>query len=347
MEIAGKEYLVGIYRDVTERKRGEEDLISSEQRFRAIFDNATDGILLTDVEEKRFFTANNRFCQMLGYTLDEVEQLEATDLHPEEGQPYISDVFEMHTQGEFIRGTEIPMQRKDGSCLYDDINTTSIEIAGKEYLVSIYRDVTDRKEAEDEIIRQSEFLTTVMESLTHPFYVIDAKDYTIKMANPATGFGRISADSTCYAITHKRDKPCDGVEHPCTLKKIMETGGPTTLEHTHYDKDGNPRIVEVHGFPIFDEDNNVVQIIEYNFDITDRKELEEEHLAAKDRIIEEMRRHEKYVFEVADRLRDPLQVQKGLLELLEPDDINPDHKEMFEKILNTNKDLEKWIKKLT
>jgi len=134
---------------------------------------------------------------------------------------------------------------------------------------------TERKCAEEQIIQQREFLNSIFESLTHPFYVIDASDYSILMANPAAHLGRLTEGSKCHALTHMRDNPCSG-EHVCPLEEVKRTKKPATVEHIHYDKDGNARNVEVHGFPILDNKGNVIQMIEYCLDITERKQAEEE-----------------------------------------------------------------------
>ncbi len=140
--------------------------------------------------------------------------------------------------------------------------------------LGIIRDITERKKAEEALKQRNEFLSNIIESLSHPFYVIDVNDYMIKMANYAT-IGRSSEEiTTCYALTHKIDKPCGCEEHRCPLEETKKTKKPVTLEHIHYDKDGNVRNVEVHAYPIFDGEGNVVQIIEYCLDITERKRIE-------------------------------------------------------------------------
>ncbi len=126
------------------------------------------------------------------------------------------------------------------------------------------------------ILLQNPFCMEIMNSLPYPFYVIDADDYTIKIANSATAiFGEITRDATCYALTHKVDRPCRLPNHQCTLKEVKRTKKPIVLEHIHYDKDGNARIMEVHGYPILNADGDVAQMIEYTLDITDRKHMEE------------------------------------------------------------------------
>jgi PAS domain S-box-containing protein len=138
----------------------------------------------------------------------------------------------------------------------------------------VLSDITERKVAEQEMRQQSEFLSSVLESLTHPFYVIDAVDFTIQIANRAARVGGPSGSATCYALTHARSRPCDTAEHPCPVAEIKRTGKPVTVEHIHYDRQGNARNVEVHGYPLFDDQGNVARVIEYSFDITERKQAE-------------------------------------------------------------------------
>ncbi len=124
---------------------------------------------------------------------------------------------------------------------------------------------------EVELRQQNKFFQHMLESLTHPFYVLDANNYTIVMANSAARLGSLDSHPTCYGLTHRRDTPCDGCEHTCPLQEVKRTKQPVIVEHVHYDKDGNPRDMEVHAYPIFDEQGNVAQMIEYSLDITDRK----------------------------------------------------------------------------
>ena len=139
----------------------------------------------------------------------------------------------------------------------------------------VLADRTQSKRAEEEIQKQNEFLTNVLESLTHPFYVMNAHDYSIQIANSAARLGREVEQTTCYALTHGRDTPCGLDTDPCTIKEIKRTKQPVTVEHVHYDAQGQARIIEVHGYPLFDEDGNVARVIEYTFDITERKQAEE------------------------------------------------------------------------
>ena len=134
--------------------------------------------------------------------------------------------------------------------------------------------VTERMRTEQQVREQRQFLQNVLDSLPHPFYVINAETHIVEMANAAVHTGRLRGDITCYALTHGNDQPCKGTEHPCPLREVKRVKKPIVVEHVHLDRDDRRKDVEVHGFPIFDREGNVIQMIEYSLDITERKQIE-------------------------------------------------------------------------
>ncbi len=147
------------------------------------------------------------------------------------------------------------------------------------------KEIIERKQAEEEIQKQKKFLEATFNSVTHPFYVIDVNDYSIILANQATRVYDVTKPTKCYTLTHKRDKPCTG-EHFCPLEEVKKTKKPVKTEHIHYDKYGNVRYVDLHGYPIFDDKGNVTKMIEYTFDITERKKMEKSLQKAHDELEE-------------------------------------------------------------
>ena len=135
-------------------------------------------------------------------------------------------------------------------------------------LQSMVKERTERLEVMSRDLQQHKFLKSVIESLTHPFYVIDAADYKVIMGNSASGFDESLKGITCYELTHKRDTPCGEQEHICPVHKVKQTKKPATAEHTHYNEGGDLRYFEVHGYPVLDSEGNVGQIIEYSLDMS-------------------------------------------------------------------------------
>lgn len=128
----------------------------------------------------------------------------------------------------------------------------------------------------------------------------------------------------------------------------LRTGEKERVRFTtvHKRKDGSLYPVEVHlQLSAFGTSKAFVAII---LDITHTRELEKETLEAKDKVIEAMERQRAYTFEVADRLRNPMQVFKGSLEMINTRDLKPEQrKELIKNIHESAAEIEKWLKRLT
>lgn len=159
-------YSIHIMEDITEKRAAEKAIEESEQRFRALFDNANDGILLADIENKKFCEGNKTISQMLGYSLEEIKTLGVFDIHPEKELSYVIDQFEKQSRKEFTVAKDIPVKRKDGSVFYADINSSPITLAGKTYLMGIFRDMTERKDAQTRLKEYSEHLEEMVKERT-------------------------------------------------------------------------------------------------------------------------------------------------------------------------------------
>ena len=179
-------------RNITDRKRAEWALKESEEKFRIIFDCSKDGIILADVESKKFYTCNKTFCDMLQYTHDEIRQLCVADIHPEEDLPRLLDAFERGVRQESVLEGDIPVRRKDGSVWWAEITASPVTISGKKYLLENFRDVTDRRKADEAVTR----LGLAVDQAAEAIVITDTKG-TIQYVNPAfersTGYPREEA----------------------------------------------------------------------------------------------------------------------------------------------------------
>ncbi len=262
------------FREVTERKQIENKLQENEKQYRTIIENTfdliisylPDGTIIYASPQAKYY--GYQPSEMIGRSLSEF-------IHPDDRERVMTNLRQtIHAVDEFL--TESRIVGKDGT-IYHVEEVGKIVRDGNKIIqiTAVIRDISDRKRAEEIINQRDELIKNTIESLGHPFYVIDAEDYTIKLANSAAGMKISSEQSTCYALTHNRTTPCDTSEIHCPLEIVKRTGQPARVEHTHYDREGNLRIFEVHGYPIFGPQGKVSQIIEYSLDITDRKRAEE------------------------------------------------------------------------
>ncbi|MFH1050632.1 MAG: hypothetical protein V1779_06830 [bacterium] len=102
-------------------------------------------------------------------------------------------------------------------------------------------------------MESSEKYEHILNSITTSIYVVDINDYTIIAANDASGFKDKAGKAKCYELTHHRDSPCNSPEDRCPLEMVKSTKLPSTVEHIHFDTDGNKKNVQVNGYPVSDE----------------------------------------------------------------------------------------------
>jgi PAS domain S-box-containing protein len=177
------ERTIHIAKDISDRKRAEKALRESEERFRAIFDGARDGILLADTDQKKFLMGNRAIRRMLGYSSAELRELSVADIHSDEDLPFVIEQFEAQRKSDLAVAVDLPVQRKDGSVFHADIASAPIRIGNREYLIGSFRDVSERiqleqatLEARDRVIRQMQkhesYVHEVADRLRNPLQIL-------------------------------------------------------------------------------------------------------------------------------------------------------------------------------
>lgn len=212
------------------------------------------------------------------------------------------------------------------------LNITPLASAGPPVLIHL-QDITAHREADYEILKLNEFLNVVLNSLPHPFYVINANSFEIVMANDAARKQGIAEGCICYQATHKSSLPCTSHEHPCPLHEIRSTKQSVRIEHIHYDNDGNKRWVEINAHPIFDENGALQQFVEYSIDITERKKAEIEIQCKTIALQESNLELDRFASTVSHDLKQPLASVIGYLDLMdyETHALNNDSLKLFIK----------------
>jgi PAS domain S-box-containing protein len=168
-----------ILRDITERKQAEETLRESEERFRAIFEHASDAILVTDpAGSGKVLSANPAACRMFGYSAEEFVGLDRQS-HIDTNDPRLAELLRRRDgQGRAV--AEVTCRRKDGSTFPAEFSTALLaDRMGQRRSVAIIRDITQRKQAEEELRGARQRLESLLEN--SPLAVIEwsSADYRI------------------------------------------------------------------------------------------------------------------------------------------------------------------------
>jgi PAS domain S-box-containing protein len=178
---------IAVKEDITERKRAVESLRESEQELRAIFDGALDGIVVADAKTRKCLTANAAMCSMLGYTLEEMVRIGVSDMHPKQELPHVIEQFQRVGRHEIPMATDIPVMRKDGSVFYADVKGSTISFAGEDCLLGIFRDVTERKCAEEALQQKHASLLETQQELLNAHESLAKADRLESVGRVAAG----------------------------------------------------------------------------------------------------------------------------------------------------------------
>ena len=135
--------------DITSRVRVEEALRENEERFRMIFTNSIDGIIVADPATKKFTCVNPAICKALDYTEEKLLQMSVVDIHPKNSLEHVVSEFEAQARGEKLLAMNLPFLKKDGTIIYMDVNASIVKIGEKHRVMGIFRDITERVKAEE------------------------------------------------------------------------------------------------------------------------------------------------------------------------------------------------------
>ncbi|MBS1214738.1 MAG: domain S-box [Proteobacteria bacterium] len=138
--------------DITERKRAQEALRESEQRFRALFEQAGVGVAQVDTKSGRYVRINRRYCEILGHSAEETQRMTFYDvIHPDDLQATLDQMASLVAGkiGEF--SVEKRYRRKDGTIVWADVTVSPLWAPGEEptFHVAVAQDITERVRAQE------------------------------------------------------------------------------------------------------------------------------------------------------------------------------------------------------
>ncbi len=158
---------MGVSRDITEIKRAEEELRKSEERYRDLFENATDFIQSID-NNGNFIYVNNAWKKAMGYNDEDIKEMNMFDIIHPESREHCEAVFSKIFDGESVENIETTFVSKKGKAI-DVVGNASIrfENGTPHSTRSIFRDVTEAKQAEKNAQEQAAKIQSIFDSSPH------------------------------------------------------------------------------------------------------------------------------------------------------------------------------------
>jgi PAS domain S-box-containing protein len=198
--------IIGISHDITDRKRAEDALMVSEERFRSLYENSLDGVMLTSIDGS-ILAANKEMSRLTGMTEEEIIQAGREGLVVHDRN--LEAALEERSKTGHFRG-ELLYRRKDGSHVPVEISSSIFkDDTGRVLTSTIVRDITTRKEAEEKVLRQTMLLAGINRIFQEAISSESEEELgavCLSVAEELTGskigfIGEISSDGQLYDIT--------------------------------------------------------------------------------------------------------------------------------------------------
>jgi len=304
--------VISVARDITERKRAEEALQKSEEKYRVLVENANEAILVIQDGVLKF--ANARASELFGYSFEDgVGRAFNEFIHPDD-IAMVTERYRKRLGGEIsMVAYPFRMIHKDGKIRWVEINSVLISWEERPAVMSYLRDITDAKRAEEALGNERLLLRTLIDNIPDSIY---SKDLACRktLANPAeVRFLGAKWESEVLGKDDFAFYPKEMAEgFFADDQSVMRSGQPVlNKEEFVINENGQQRWLLTSKLPLKDGKGNIAGLVGIGRDITERKQLEERVRQV---------RHD-LLFAVSHDLKTPLQAlnqSQEMLSALEP-----------------------------
>jgi|GEM_PF-2089080 PAS domain S-box/PAS domain S-box/PAS domain S-box len=261
--------IVRAIRYAIERKKNEEALRDSEERFRAISEVSPVGIGVVGLSDRTFLYVNKAYIKAYGYSEDELLGRPTKDIYfdPADRDRVLRMLKENGNVGDY----EVRLKRKDGSPFWASASTRPINFGGKPALLGAFIDITARKLMEDKLVRSREEWVETFNAIPDHIAILDNKHRIVRANKAMADKLGIAPEQIpglpCYKCMHDARKPIDACPHSLMLNDRKQH-----IAEIHEDALGGEFLVSV--TPIFDKNGELKGGVHVARDITDLKKKE-------------------------------------------------------------------------
>ncbi|MCX6170334.1 MAG: PAS domain S-box protein [Ignavibacteriales bacterium] len=256
----------GAVLDITERKQVEEALITSENKYRHLFENNPQPMWIYDLENLSFLEVNGAAILHYWYSRNEFLNMTIKDIHPEEDIKALLENI-ANTYKEINRAGIWRHKKKNGEIIFAEIISHLIKYEGRAARLVMAQDVTERKLAEEALKESYEFNKSLLKTIPFGMNIVDETGTIIFMSDSFKKlFDEEAIGKKCWAIYRDDKTQCSG----CPLKKNIVIGETLELESENILSKKTFQIS--HTGMVFQGKKAVLEIFQ---DITERKKVEE------------------------------------------------------------------------
>ncbi len=265
-------------RDISIRRKIEEALRESQDKFAKAFHSSPDAILISRARDGRLLEVNDSFCRLSGYSREEALAATTDSLslwaNPKDEEEFIALMGKNH----HVHNLEYDFRIKSGEVLHCLYSGEIIHLAGEAHILSVARDITERKKAEEILQRSEANFREVFENSAQGIFIMDVLEdgkFRIRESNQAqektSGIPRESVDGL---LLEEAFPPHAAQVMRATCLRCLEEGTSISMEQG-FDLPSGRKFVLTTLSPVRDKSGRIFRIIGSTLDISSRKRMED------------------------------------------------------------------------
>ncbi|HKL24291.1 MAG TPA: PAS domain S-box protein, partial [Candidatus Nanoarchaeia archaeon] len=195
-----------------------QDLEKEKKKFENLFENSADAIFITDIGEKKITDCNKKALDITGYNKEEIIGMHPKYLHPKEIREESMKVFEKYNKSESMR-YETRLLTKQGKKIPISISTSIIELESEKIAVGLFRDISDRKKAEEQL-KHKEELERIISEISNNLINTGEEGIDKQLENVLEKIGRFSEAGRSYIFQFSDDMKNMNNTHEWTAEDV-------------------------------------------------------------------------------------------------------------------------------
>jgi two-component system, sporulation sensor kinase E len=316
--------LLGTGINISLRIKAEEELRSSEQKYKLLFESSPLPLWMIAKDDLSIIAVNEAAANLYGYTKDKLLKMNVTQLIPPEDAAQQLERYKKEA-GDTTDIGIVRHIKKDGSIMHVQINAHDIIFEDRPVRLSLTNDITEKMIAEELLQKSEANLQTILKTTDSAYALFDLDLKVLAFNQKAIEFVKLQY----YHLPKKGDRlvdffPLDRFPQFIHFTRVVLKGNNINYEIDYPQADGSVLWYYVRLFPITNDSKEILGLMMALYDITERKNAEHDLKNAYERIQSHINSIKDMAWKQSHLIRSPLANLKGLTEMLKDDPADTD-----------------------